>query len=84
MAQNFENRLSFVEQSHFFLHNHVWRKKSSTSEKRAVFQNGSPGEPFSKKRLETALFFSKKALFKLSKSTIIALLESRFPDEKKV
>ncbi len=62
MESNFENRLSFLEESRFFFII-MFGEKSSTSEKRAVFQHGSPGKPFSKKRLETALFFSREHHF---------------------
>ncbi len=47
----------------FFLHNHVYKNKSSTPEKRAVFQYGSQGEPFSKNRLETVLFLKKESCY---------------------
>ncbi len=43
LKSNFENRLSFVEESRFFLHNHVWRKKKALPLKR---------EPFSKTALQ--------------------------------
>ncbi len=61
LESNFENWLSIVEESHFFLHNHVWGKKLYLWK-----ENHFPKrlrEPLSKKRSKTAFFFFKRAPF---------------------
>ena len=68
----------------FFLHNHVYKNESSTPEKRAVFQNGSPGEPFSKKRLETVLFLKKESCYSSPRELLRLSWRAVSPDKKRL
>ena len=62
LESNFENRLSFVEESRFFLHNHVWGKKASsakTCKAKSELFFGSPMKGGSKMELQRELRYGE-------------------------
>ncbi len=60
LESNFENRLSFVGESHFFLHNHVYSSPIKGGTKMELHRELSYGQPKgSSRRAILALFFTQ-------------------------